>query len=224
MAIYKSGSVTLTVGSSSVLGGGTLFSTYASVGYLFKRSSDAAFYEIAAIQNATNLTLTTRFDDANQYTVATGEHLATTNAATRTFSGIVTHTPLILNNVVLTASNYKFTDNGGGTLMGRPSGTGSVDYDSGAFSVRLGTHLNASRSIVASYLYGNVLTGVSYQIVKDYTPNYNFPEMSTNDINFAHLFTKAIRMIDTELKTINDSIVTINDSITTINDRLTASL
>ena len=40
---------------------------------------------------------------------------------------------------------------------------------------------------------------MSYQIVTDYTPNYNFPEMSTVDLNFQHIFTKSIRMVDEKL-------------------------
>lgn len=61
MSIYSQGSVNVTVGSSLVKGTGTQFSTYASQGYLFRLTGEKVYYEVAAIINATNLSLSANY-------------------------------------------------------------------------------------------------------------------------------------------------------------------
>lgn len=68
----------------------------------------------------------------------------------------------------------------------------------------------------------DVLAGMPYQIVTDYTPNYSFPELGSNDINFQNIFTKAIREIDTELFNLEASSVTA--SLGTFNDLVASDL
>ena len=57
MGVYSSGSVNVKVNSATVWGNNTLFSTYTSAGDIFHLSSEATFYSIAAINSATNLSL-----------------------------------------------------------------------------------------------------------------------------------------------------------------------
>lgn len=198
MSVYATGSVNIKVGSQTVSGNGTDFSTYVSSGYLFKRTGDSTFYEVAAIVSATNLTLTGRYADTDNQTSRPSEHLATMTTATKMYSGTPNNTPVIRNSVVLNASIEDFTDDGAGVLTGdgTPAGSGTIDYDTGAWSITLGTDLTATATINASYYSGDTLSAVPYQIFVDYTPNKEFPEMSVSDMNFAHIYTKAIRMVD----------------------------
>ena len=53
------------------------------------------------------------------------------------------------------------TDNGGGVLTGdgSPAGSGTIDYDTGAWAITLGTDLTATAEMTASYSSGNTRTG-----------------------------------------------------------------
>jgi hypothetical protein len=109
--MYKSGLVNITVNKSEVVGQGTNFSTYVTVGDLFKLTNEAVWYQVGAVNSATNLTLSSVYANS-QYSASTA------------------------------------------------------------------------------------LNGMQYQIVRDYTPHKEFPEMGINDANLAYIFTKAIRMVD----------------------------
>jgi len=198
MAVYNTGSVNIKIGSSEIVGNNTEFTTYVSKGYLFKRTSDSTFYEIAAVNSATNLDLTARYLDSDYYNSQADEAIATLLASTKMYSGTLTYSPIIQSSVSINASIEIFTDNGGGTLTGdgTPAGSGTIDYDTGVWSVTLGTDITATYSMTASYTNGNTLNAMSYQIVKDYTPHRKFPEASTSDANLAYIYTKGVRMID----------------------------
>jgi len=92
MASYKTGSVTIDNGSSKVVGNNTEFNTYVSTGNLFKLNQDSAFYEVAAVQSATRLTLSSRYYNSDYQTARTNEHIATTNVGTTIYSGTLAHT------------------------------------------------------------------------------------------------------------------------------------
>ena len=203
MAVYNTGAVRVRVGSSLVKGttGNEAFNTNVSAGYLFKLLGEPSWYQIAAISNATNFTLSSRYANSTYQTLRS-EHCATGVTATKTYSGILSYYPVIQENITITASGIEsFTDDGGGILTGNasPAGSGTIDYDTGAWTVTLGTDLTATAEMTASYYSGDTRTGMSYQIITDYTPIYDIPEMSLNDINFAHIYTKAIRIIDSKL-------------------------
>jgi len=56
-------------------------------------------------------------------------------------------------------------------------------------------------TLTASYLNSNyaasvLLSAKPYQIVIDYTTNYDLPEMSPTDTNLSYIYTKAMRDID----------------------------
>ena len=199
MALYNSGSVNIVIGSANVRGNSTAFTTYVSSGDLFKDNENNSFYEVGSIVNATNLTLTSRYADAS-YQTARAENVASANTATTIYSDTLSNTPLIQNYVVITASE-RFTDNGSGVLAGNasPAGSGTVDYDSGLFSVTLGTDLTGSVNLAASYYSGDTRSSMPYKIVTDFTPNYDLPELNLNDREFNTIFTKAMRLIDARL-------------------------
>ena len=199
---YTTGTVRIRSGSAAVRGetGNENFLTYVGAGYLFKVAAESAWYQVAAITNATNFTLTSRYSNTS-YQTSRAENLATMTTATKMYSGILDYTPAIQNSVVLNASIERFVDNGAGVLTGNasPAGSGTVSYDDGAWTITLGTDLTATAIVNASYLSGDLRSGISYQIVRDYTPYHNLPEMSPNDTNFAYIYTKAMRIVDQRL-------------------------
>jgi len=199
MAAYKEGTATLTCGKSRVTGYDTEWNTYVSAGNLFKLNDDPTFYEIAGVESATALTLTSNYFNTIYRTREASEHLATTNSATRVYTGTILYTPILHNSLSINASYETYTDDGAGNLVGSPTGSGSIDYDTGAWTITMNATYAASLNVLASYYWGNTLNGMSYQIITDYTPNYSFPEMSSNDFNFQHIFTKAVRMIDSKM-------------------------
>lgn len=203
MSIYNTGAVRVRVGSALVKGvtGNEQFSTYVQAGYLFKLLGESTWYQIAAITNATNFTLSSRYSNLSYRTLRSAEHTATMTTATKMYSGILSYYPVIQEAITITASGETFTDNGGGILTGNasPAGSGTINYDTGAWTITLGTFLTATAEMTASYYSGDTRTGMSYQVVTDYTPIYTIPEMSLNDINFAYIYTKAIRIIDSRL-------------------------
>lgn len=71
-------------------------------------------------------------------------------------------------------------------------------YDIGSVSSATRLILTAGYTN-ANYPADTERAGMTYQIVTDYTPNKNYPEMGLNDTNFPHIFTKAIRMIDSDM-------------------------
>ena len=219
MAIYKTGSVRVRVGSALVKGesGNEAFSSNVSAGNLFKLTGEATFYTIAAITNATNFSLSARYANSTYQTARAAEHLATMTVATKMYSGTLNYYPVIQSAITITASGETFTDDSGGILAGdaSPPGSGTVNYDTGAWSVILGTALTASCAITASYQSGDTRTGQAYQIVTDYTPIYTIPEMSLNDVNFPHIYTKAVRIIDNRLSIIASTLVSLNATAVT---------
>jgi hypothetical protein len=210
MAIYNTGAVKVRVGSALVTGvGGTEdFVTYGAVGYLFKLTGEPTWYQIAGITNATNFTLSARYVNSSYQTLRSAEHTATMTVATRMYSGALNFYPAIQNAVSFVASGETFTDNGGGVLAGdgSPAGSGTVDYDTGAWAITLGTDLTGTAEMTASYSSGDTRTGMPYQLAVDYTPNYDVPEMSLNDINFPHIYTKGVRILDAQIKTVSDAV------------------
>ena len=203
MAVYNTNSVKVKVGSAIVYGNNTDFNTYASVGNIFKLAGENVTYTIAAVNAATRITLSSRYANTNEQT-GRSENMASCGAATKLYSGTLTYRPIIQNTVVMTAS-HRLIDNGAGALSG-DDGSGTIDYDSGAYTITLTATLNATYNVVASYYSGNTLNSQSYQIIRDYTSNYSFPEAVPSDKNLAYIYTKAIRMLDETIQDLEDRI------------------
>ena len=201
MAIYNTGSVQVKAGSAIVVGTDTSFNNYVSVNYIFKLADAATCYTIAGVNSATRLTLSSRYTNTSYQTARNQDNLASGTTATQIYSGSLSNTPVIQSEVTITASLEKFTDDGGGILTGNasPAGSGTIGYDDGAYSVTLGTALTATINISASYTSGDTRNSEPYQIIRDYTTNYDLPEMGANDINFAHIYTKGVRLIDSAM-------------------------
>lgn len=197
MGAYSTGSVKVKVGSAVVYGNNTNFLTYAAAGNIFKISGENVTYTVAAVNAATRLTLSSRYANANEHTGRT-ENTASCGATTKIYSGTLTYRPLIQNEVVVTASE-RFADDGAGALTGGQGGTGTINYDTGAYSLTLAATLTATYNVAASYYSGNTLNSMSYQIIRDYTSNFKYPESVPSDKNLAYIYTKAVRMIDEDL-------------------------
>ncbi len=223
MAAYREGTANVTNGSSTVTGNSTEWDNYVTSGYLFKLNKDSVFYEVAAVNSATKMTLSARYSDTGYQTDRSNEHIATSNVGTRVYSGYLNYTPVIQNTVVINASYETYTDDGGGTLTGTPTGTGNLDYASGHWTITSNATYNSSLNIVASYGSGEELSSMGYAVVTDFTPNYNFLEMSTTDLNFQHIFTKSMRLIDSAIYNASVNAVTASTGfdVTATNQGLT---
>jgi hypothetical protein len=104
--------------------------------------------------------------------------------------------------------------------------TGSYPFYEVA-TVTSATRLSLTASYQDSgYAASTELSGLPYQIVTDFTPNYSFPELSANDTNFKNIYTKALRMIDSQIyQLVASSIaITIASSIETTNLFFTGGL
>lgn len=198
MSVYSVNSVTIKPGSAKVIGNSTEFTTYIGQGDIFKISDESVFYDIASVNSATNLTLSSNYENSNYWGYVTNEVVATGLAATKMYSGYIDNVPILANTVTINASYEHFTDNGAGTLSGdaSPPGSGTIDYNLGSFSITLGSNLTATADFVASYQYGTTMSGMNYQILTSFTPHLSIPELSTSDTNSAYIITKAFRVID----------------------------
>ncbi len=86
----------------------------------------------------------------------------TGNGATTTFSGTIANTPIVPGTLAIkslsgtgAAPNWEtFTDGGTGTLTGNNTGTGSINYVTGAWSVTFGSAPSGATSIGYSYYAG----------------------------------------------------------------------
>ena len=211
--LYNVGSVSLKVGSARVVGSQSVdFVTNIDAGDLFKLTSEAVFYDVASIQSATVIILSSRYANSSYNVNATGESIGTITDATKAYSGTLDYNPVLQNNVTFIVNGLaRLTDNGGGVLTGTDlagTHTGTIDYDTGAWTISLAATYGADKALDASYLYGNSLNSMSYQIVTDFTPQFSFPELSLNDVNFQHIFTKAVRMIESAVYNLSASSVT----------------
>ena len=209
MSSYSSNSINATTGSQTIKGNNTDFVSNVTAGNYLRVSNDSVWYEVASVVDATELTLTGRYANNLYQTARTAEHIATANSATTLYSGSLGHTPAIRNTVTINASVESFTDDGGGNLIGDEGGSGTISYDDGAWTVALGTNLTTTINMTAGYYSGDTRNALEYQIIVDYTSNYEFPEMSEADVGFPHIYTKAIRLIDSRIKLLEDMIASL---------------
>jgi hypothetical protein len=105
-----------------------------------------------------------------------GEEVGTGNGTSTSFSGGLSHFPVIPGSVVISLPGYNFTDNGSGVLVGSIPGTaGSIAYPSGGWSIDLGSGiLNSGVKIVATYSYTNTASSGSSTPPGSSSPLYSF--------------------------------------------------
>jgi hypothetical protein len=203
MSAYTSGSVNVRVGSASVKGNSTSFTTFVTAGDLFALDDTKVFYDIAAVVSATRLTLSSRYADTDHETTRADEHIATTNTGSLAYSHTLANTPVILNSVSVDASEVTWSDDGAGVLATTSGGSlgaaGTISYDDGSITVNYNASPTVDLAITASYNSGDTLNVMSYRVVTDFTSNYEFPEMGDNDADMPRIFTRAMREIDSNL-------------------------
>jgi len=81
------------------------------------------------------------------------EAIGTGDATQTTFSGVLANRNVRPWTFAPTDGTESFADNGDGTLTGSAGGSGTIDYDTGAYSVTFNTAPGASTAITADYTY-----------------------------------------------------------------------
>jgi hypothetical protein len=113
--------------------------------------------------------LRVQFDNIRAYTIAnyilegtdyalyqyviSGENVGTGDGAEVTFSGNLANVPLVAGTLSITDTVETFSDNGDGTLTGTLGGSGTIDYDTGAYNVTFNTAPGNGQAITADYDY-----------------------------------------------------------------------
>ena len=104
-------------------------------------------------------------------TSISGEVLATGDGTTTTFSGILANYPVKKSTLSITDGNETFTDNSDGTLTGSLGGSGTINYETGEYSVTFNSAPADSTNITADYTYlPYTLTGADGKIVMSNAP------------------------------------------------------
>jgi len=195
MSVYSTGVVRVIPGSAILRFTSADIQTNCAVGQKFKLKDESTSYTIAAIYSATKATLNSRYANSNWYIGIGAEHVATSNSATNIYSDAIVHTPIIQTKFVVNVATERFADDGAGVLTSQQGGSGTIGYDDGSLYLILGQSKDAS-NITASYFYGRPRVGLSYQILKTRTANYNIPKVSINDGNQAYITSAALDTID----------------------------
>jgi len=78
--------------------------------------------------------------------------------------------------------------------------------------------------LVAPGYTGDTITGLGYQITRDFTPNRSYPELSMYDADFATYITRALRMIDVDMATVLTGGSNNSSSVNSKNDGYTLAL
>ncbi len=66
---------------------------------------------------------------------------------------------------------------------------------------------NIQITLSANYV-GATATYQSYQIIRNFTTNYSFPEIEFGDFNWPYIVTEALILVDTQIRTLADRIET----------------
>ena len=134
MAQYKTGTVSVTNGSSTVTGSGTLFSGNVAAGDLFTVVGDNAWYEVASVASDTSLSLTANYagttGSGKSYAISRDfttrlelpypqkGDIETASLIKRAFEQIDTETNIAKSNFVATAAPTANDDTGDGYTVG----------------------------------------------------------------------------------------------------------
>jgi hypothetical protein len=222
MASNQIGNCSLTPGSALVTFDSDAIMTNMAAGDLFRVRSDLAFYTIASV-DASNYTctLTSRYSNSD-YILTILDEVADTSDGTNVFSVTLENTYIIPGTASFAdgSSVETFTDNGDGTLTGDQDGTGTISYEEGTVELTFNSEVPDGVEILASYNYGVTLSQTPFQIVRDYTPYFEWPEPYSTDQNPQTITRHALRMIDNDLRNNAAQVFSISvfDSDTSVTD------
>lgn len=155
----STGSVNVVVGSIllSDNGSGALTGTSGASGTINYRTGFWFFtLGSAVVPSGTPIEATYAADaDAASTTInVTGEIIGSIDNSYATYNGSVDHSPLVPGSITIQAGAYIWTDNGSGNLSGTAGVTGTINYDTGSWSIDLqGQILVGGTLITAAYQY-----------------------------------------------------------------------
>lgn len=89
--------------------------------------------------------------------LVTGEVIAVGDGVTVTFTGTLANPPIESGSLTVTDTVETFSDVGNGTLIGNLGGTGTINYQTGAYSITFHTAPANMRNITATYIHGYVI-------------------------------------------------------------------
>lgn len=82
-----------------------------------------------------------------------GEVIGTGTGSLAAFSGFLSFPPIRTGTVKITDGTETFTDNGAGILTGSATGTGTINYSTGAFAVTFNANVTNGVAVTAAYEY-----------------------------------------------------------------------
>lgn len=145
-------------------------STQVSGTYRGVNAGDPIITDFTSEASATRTNVTTG--------TSSGEKIAEGNGFSTAFAGTFDNDTVIAGSVLITVPpGYTFTDDGAGSLTGVPSGSGSISYSTGAWSIDLGGVAPAvGADILASYSYNgeSVVAGDELRSGASRTTIYTF--------------------------------------------------
>ena len=92
---------------------------------------------------------------------------------TAAYFGTVASAPVVPGSLTITAGGYVLVDDGAGALVGQTTGSGTISYSTGAWSINLVGNLIAGDEIRASYVYTVGGTSSSVESGASGTPIYS---------------------------------------------------
>lgn len=104
-------------------------------------------------------------------TAVSGESLGTGDGTATTFSGTLVNQPVHRKTLTITAGGSSVTDDGEGTLSG--DGTGTINYDTGAYSVTWSAAPALNTAVTGAYEYFPYTLSFPYPL--DTARSYTLP-------------------------------------------------
>jgi len=201
MTSYKIGTCNVTPGSTTV----TIYNTnfdYITSGRLFRTSLDSLFYTIDEVDSSSSqFTLTESYRNSD-YEYLVVDEAVDTGDDTSTYSFTLVHTPVIPGTAEFSDEDdiETFTDNADGTLTGDAGGTGTINYTTGVVSLAFDAPIASGKIIYADdYEFGEMVYGLQFQMILDYTDKYDLPEPFPPDEYSEIIIARAIEDIDSTL-------------------------
>jgi|TARA_Y100000310_G_scaffold160698_2_gene160525 hypothetical protein len=104
-------------------------------------------------------------------------------------------------------TNGSATVQGNGTTFVGNVAVGDLFIVQGSLVIYQVQSITDNDTLVLTGNYGESTdSAVNYSLTNDFTPNFSLPELSPGDLGAAHIVTRALRLIDTQMQDFEDRI------------------